>query len=624
MQRLKASRPTSRRRGAEGSGSDPVPHGRASDRALDRARRARQDAAGERTRAGAVLEDFERKLRAVVDATALVAGARAELADATAAVASARHRLYELGEHRGELEGLINATGSLLDRARDAQGSQRDDHAALRVRAGGLADGLEAARWARDVAASVGSECRTFGAELRGRHADAAERLHLLEESLDRALTELAAQGTAPEGAVRAALRSYDDATSGPHDPLASALADRWAELCAEQDDLNRCERRPPTEAELRAAVERARAADEALAETSARARAAVISAEDRDAIERAHGAVLDARKSWGRGGRQREQRAESELHVLLDAHGLASWLEYLTAGLSVDAEKKGVIAAAEREVVAAREELQALEAAAAPSPARVRLLEAFACAKQDATDLLGFWPGAAVEHHLRAQPLVDPNASLVLFDALRTAGVEVCELPVAPAARGWLEELESSRRARGEIEADLARVSGRIAALTSTELAPVLADAADAVSQAEEVAAAGAERWGRVEALLHATLELPNAHDADHNVVAVLESRHQALSWLLSAALGDAGETFNGASEREQRAETAAAHAERAIAQAWVALRRCSVEPLPDLPAALAKLEWLLREAAAKEDVFLAADTAFTRLDRDAAVSAP
>jgi hypothetical protein len=473
------------------------------------------------------------------------------------------------------------------------------------------------------VAAAVGSECHTFGAELRGSHGDAGERLQLLEESIDRARIELAALGTEHEASVRSALRSYDDATSAPQDTLASALADRWAELCADQDDLDGSERRPPSEAELRAAAERARAADEALAETSARSRAAVISAEQRDAIERAHGAVLDARKSRGRSGRQREARAESELHALLDAHGLSSWLEYLTGGLSVDAEKKGMISAAEREVIVAREELHALEAAAAPSPARVRLLEAFASTKQEVTDLLGFWPGAAVERHLRAHPVVDPKSSLALFDALGEAGVDVRELPIAPAARGWLEQLESSRQARRRIEANLARVSGRIDALTSTELAPVLADVADAVTEAETVAAAGAERWGRVEALLHAALELPSAEDAEHNVVTVLESRHRALSWLLSAAVGDAGDTLNAAREREQRAETAAAHAERAVAHAWASLRRSSVEPLPDLPAALAKLDWLLRESAAKEDAFLAADAALARLARPAPVSA-
>jgi hypothetical protein len=581
--------------------------------AREDARDARQFAARRRAEAAHHFEVFDRGLRDVVDATGLLAAAKAEEAEARASLDAASERLTALAGHRNALEDSIRETGARIGLAEQVVLAQNTPTAAAIA---ALEAGAELARRAHIAAESARVGWVALATELGVRRDEAAAqagRLRALVEGLDK---ELMGRDTPLEVSVRSALASYDAATWEATDRLAVSLADRWAEAHRQLAELDLVEPPPPTPGQLAAARERVSSAEASLALAAESGRSGNMSAEEREAIERAHAELGGSRKLQGRAARHRQRRAEDALHDLLAPHGLTSWVDYLTAGLAADARQKVALAEADAELMDARGALAELEAACEPSPDREAVLDAIERTRRDVTDLLGFWPEGEPERQLRAQPLVDRAASWGLFQALVQAGVPMGGQPIAAAARAWLEELTGCRTARSEVEAELAQATGQLEALALTDLGSDFSDVMGLAAETTVIAAGRSEQYARVEGLLQSTLEMLRTERADGEAPAALTERESGLRWVLGTVEHDAQEAHLFATEQAEVAAAARAGAEEALAAAWRSLRGASPGPVTDLPAAVHVLGRLLSDSAAAGGALDRAEEAFARTE--------
>jgi hypothetical protein len=574
------------------------------------ARDARRRAVEERDGAVEVLERFERGLGAVVDATASLADAEGGEAYAEQELAIAEERSALLARHRADLDGAVREMESRLRYAEDAAraGAVRapEECAALgrsAVSAGAAADAADRAH-----AQWLGLE-----EELRHRHEQATSERGQLRAAIEGLRSQLEDHGGARETALRVALSTYEAATQAPTDALAVAMADRWRHAHETLAYLDLVEPLPTPE-QLDAARAHVRAAELELSGAAASAQSGSISAHERDEIERAHAAATKRRALHGRRAAQGQREAEERLAGLLAAHGLTSWVEYLTTGLCADGEKKAVVADAAAGVAEAHARLAELEAASLGSDERRALNEEVEGLERNAVELLGYRPQGDLERHLRAQPLVDPACAKALWQALADAGVDTAGQPIAAAAHRWLDEIDGCRRARSEVEALLAHAVARQASIEVTDLGPDFQDIGALVAAATATLSHRAEQQRALRDLLGASVALLEQPSSAGEASTVLVERLTSLEWAVSAVEADTTSRHRDARRRREDAGAARCAAQEALSAAWAALRHQPRAALPDLQAATAHLEALLAQVAARNDDLGASDDAHRR----------
>jgi hypothetical protein len=411
---------------------------------------------------------------AVRRAETALAAAEQDLADAEAEANTAR-------EQRAAAMQAVAAAAAALEAAAD----QRDSVAVAaletaRQRVAAAEEAVDAARTGRaeqppgEEADEVDDDGPTLDA-LRAERLE-VEAAVLALDTPDPFPIRLALEQ------VAAAAGTVDLETS----PEAIRLADRWAAIDAELDDLHD---RAAVGGERRAeALGRVRSAREAVASAEAGRRPGV-DADDIADLEAAHAEVLAARDAaerrlGGRNARRRVEEATAAEQEILDRLGIVTYAEYLMGGpgrRDVPDDDLKRLAAAREELAEAESALAKLNADVAGELRRAELLQQRRSLRSAAVDLLEGDPGDDVEAALRRHrvPVGGGSAAAArLAQALEGVGLVLGDevLPesfLVDLAKVWLEEQERVSDRRLRLESRIADLDVRIADRQRAESEP-------------------------------------------------------------------------------------------------------------------------------------------------------
>ena len=383
-------------------------------------------------------------------------------------------------------EGLAQAQAVLAEAEAEARLAGADQPAAAEGPDDGGGRSSEAAvgeaKGRLDLARQELQQARDALAEAEASTAAAAKVEGLMSEQaeLEEARAELVArlaETSAPTdpAPLQQALTELRRVRAVKPEPSAAAarLAERWAEITKRLADLPA----PPEPPEwlvapAMAALQEAR---EALSRIDGAGRDPSEDAELVEALDRAHRQVLDAeQKLMRKGSRAQRRRVEharqAEQEALL-ALGVATYGEYLQrvapgAAPSVkDDERLAAARAALADAEAVWEELHGGLASPEWTAAKAEAADV----RAQAHELLGrAVPDAELEAALRDHhdEVVDvEGAEQSLADALVVVAGETSLGPdLEAAAQQWLDEEPVRSQARAELEAELARLDGRLA----------------------------------------------------------------------------------------------------------------------------------------------------------------
>jgi hypothetical protein len=603
----------------------------AAERSGERAAiRSRLDAAAARAlhdveTARSQREHLEGSRAELLDGAAWAGELESELPSLRAAVEAARALLEH---HQGEQRSARNVLERVLEqRAAAAAAIEEADRELTEL----VGVGMDETGLRRELEAS-GDAVRA------AQHAHAAvvariEELRAELASLDARMAELR---VAPENTtggsvdpllvdqVREWLRSWTaEAAIAGLDPQAQALADAWTDLLADLAEVSEQTRPRPTADDL-AAVE-ARAA-RAARELEAQA-AEPLTVAERAALEAAHDAVLRAEERTDRrigasGARKRLEQARQAERALLDQHGFASHLQVVLSGGRAAGDSTARLAA-ERALLTATSEREALLAAMQVSPEldyletqRVRL-------EAHAIDVLGIDPGADVVALLRAHPRMPLSIVEELRDALRAVGVQPVGVGLADAAQLWLAEQDAAAAERDHDRERSGNVAIQLAALDARRVEVV--EALAAADQAEAHAAEQLELSMRSVGAFEAELSVRVGEDAQRlkrfAAAEQLRSQVDALGITLARAENDARGVLDSSSTQVAEAEVVVDRSTAAVTDQIRRARRLAAElpinqrpegdPLGTLPQLAERLR---AHAVVLEPEILAAERALAK----------
>jgi hypothetical protein len=536
------------------------------------------------------------------------ADAEAEIAKAEAAVADARAAM-ELAERASR-----DAQGAMLEANRsldpDAAAAVAAADARLEVAQAGAADDRvksedEQRRAASAAAVAKFQEERTL---IEAQRAEVVARLASTTDARDAAAVEEALAG----------LRRLQQVKPKPS-PRAVELAERWTDV---RDRLRELPT-PPAPPEWLAtpalvALQEARAA---VAAAEAGAKPVVADPDKIQAVESAHGEVLESEqrvmRKASRGNKRRLETAQEAERGALGALGVGSYGEYLqkvaprTEGRSPGDDPVALARAALADAEAVWEELHGGEVtpeytAAKEIEATVRV-EAIVLLGRDVVDI-----ELDIELRGHLEAVVDTGwAEETLADALRRVGIARDE-DLMGAADAFMATVPLQRSEREAIEAELAEVDERLAHVEreltehqsnaffgeETSDGATAADAAQATNDAfadlqlaldeaeaaeAEAIAAVAEARERLGSSEQATVrvgELEREFDtARASVDAARERLGVAEAALEAARRASADATAAARAAEEKAAASAKAAAETAAKAAAAAKHRQSVE---------------------------------------------
>jgi hypothetical protein len=513
-----------------------------------------------------VLERLEEAIEAHRVALAAAEAAAMRLGEARNAGKHAARRLRDaeeaIREGTARLVALEVATLSeaevrrRVERAREQLGEA--DARAAQARAS-LAEVKRAALTALAVVAARIEDLET----VRGRlHAESTESLDL--------------------GPVERALQELDARTRGPVSPAATALAGELEEADDLVGALEATRPAPASDRMLAIAQEQLDLAQRAY--DDARASLHTVSDEDRRAIDALHLAVeeastavrLDAKGATGKLATAR--RAE---RAALERLGFTSYSEYLLAVGTGDPAGKLRIWSAEKDLRAAREDLERVCRTREVDPRLAEARQARDVLRDRARTMLGCDPGHRAAELLRAHPDVDGHLVESLARALAAAGVHVVARPIDEAARELLATHgEAAARARERRE-ELERIERELA--SCREEADRLRQAAeDDTAQAQRLADEYEEQRAEAAASVDALEEaLEKRLEETPDAIAAAAARDQLQQRIerLRAVLDDL--KANAGRDLEAVEQDYDAHASRlAEARRQLAERLDDVEP--------------------------------------------
>jgi hypothetical protein len=387
-----------------------------------------------------------------------------------------------------------------------------------------------------------------------------------------------------------------------------------------------------PTAADLAAVEARAaRAASEL-----ERQAAAPLSHAERATLEAAHDIVLraeervDRRIGAGAARRRLEQAREAE-RALLDHHGFASHLQVVLSGgrASVDSTARLV---AERALLTATAEREALLAALEVSPEVEYLQTHRARLEAHAIDVLGIDPGQDVVALLRAHPRMPLSIVEGLRDALRNVGIVPVGVGLADAAQQWLADHDAEAAERDRHRERSGNLAVQLAAMAARRV-DLLSEIA-ATEQAEAQAAEQLELSMRSVGAFEAELSVRAGEDAQRlkrfAAAEQLRSQVDALGITLVRAENDARGVLEHINTQVAEAEVVVDRSTAALTDQVRRARRLASElpidqrpegdPLETLPQLADRLR---SHAVVLEPEILAAERALARANEqlDAAV---
>jgi hypothetical protein len=404
------------------------------------------------------------------------AEAEAEIAKAEAAVADARAAVDHADRaYRDAQSALLEANRSLDP---DAAAAVAEAEARLEVAQAGAAAARRTLVQAREAADRTKTEDDRRRAEAMETVRRFQEERTLIEAQRAEVVARLASS-TDPRDAraveeALAGLRRLQQVKPKPS-PRAVELAERWTDVRSRLRELPT----PPAPPEWLAApaLVALKEAREALAGAEAGARPVVAEPATIEAVEAAHGEVLESEqrvmRKASRGNKRRLETAQEAERAALGALGVASYGEYLqkvgprTEGRTPGEDPVAIARAALADAEAVWEELHGGEVtpeytAAKEFEATVRL-EAIVLLGREVVDI-----ELDIELRGHLEAVVDTGwAEETLADALRRVGIERQDDLIGPA-EAFLATVPMQRAEREAIEAELAEVDARLASVES------------------------------------------------------------------------------------------------------------------------------------------------------------
>jgi hypothetical protein len=439
----------------------------------------------ERDRLADAFDDYEVLIQRLVEVGSRYEAAEEGMEKAEARVRAAREQLDAiLGQRRAANEAIREADKRLRSFENGRQGE-----VALRRE-------IEDATRVRNEAERAYDRAFVAFEDVRGHlDGDAVERERLIEhrQKLRRSLEQMGELG---DVAVRNALDAWRLAAehSGP-DVEAMALAER---LVAAEDNFAQIAARepfPPTKADLLAAEERFDAAILTFQQAEEAIQSGHLTPALRAEIEEAHQEVMAAeevseQRFASKDSKRRLAEARDREYALLARAGLETYLDLMVAGNTRDPVKERALVETKNRLNQTRQELEEMQRAARPSPARMAAEQQVRGLRAKANELLGRAVGEDVISELLNHRPVPRTVDLELRNALYAAGVDILGSPTQVAEQ-WLVVIEPERDKRAGLRQELVLMDKHLVAIEARMASPdpqVLARRADAAAAEYEL----------------------------------------------------------------------------------------------------------------------------------------
>jgi chromosome segregation ATPase len=583
-----------------------------------------------------VRDELTAQLRSSREQQAVAANRRDE--------AAARHR--RLAAHLTESDALLEQADQLTKTADEAErllDSRRTDLEGARERLALVQEQRNAATRAIEDAQSqlqdlesaeldettLRRELEKAGHELReaeAAHAESAAALqaveagtaerHTLRDQIAQERAELVARVEAPvydPAPIHEALAAYDnDIQLGQPDVVAQDLAREWNEVDEELARIESALPAPPSDDDLSTAQHNLAELESIIAELEATTNTARLHPAAREEIESAHETVLAAEEILDQSGGHPD--AAAQLHAVrsheqqvLAAYGYETYLDLVMSEPEPD-EAQSELLEALRARRHAEDTLTSLYAAAEPPQIVLALRQRRERIFREAADLLCCDPGENVAELLYDHPVVPPNRTADLANALASYGIYPVGMSVRDAAIEFLHGIEREFEARENAWGEIERLDAEAAGLDEEDVTEN--EGTEHTLEAARYTAADLEATNlRVETLERELADRTSRDDRRLQRVAAAEQLRAQIAAVAEALERSDEEYHSGVSDAEVAATAAEASLERATAALTDAIRKLrriaealppalrpkpSHDPLGELP--------LLRETLAGE----------------------